>query len=211
MTRGIAARREREREALRQSILQAARELFQQQDYSSVTLRKIAERIEYSPTTIYLYFKDKHALVMELIAEGFELLGERMRRGLAADPRETLKRSSMEYLRFSQEEPHYYRLMFQLEDQELNERCSQREPRLSESAFEFLLENVGRLRQSGCLRPELSDLTVAHLIWSGLHGAACLQLAKLLDHLPEAEREAFFARVVEGLSRSLIEPAPHEE
>ncbi|MBS2039917.1 TetR/AcrR family transcriptional regulator [bacterium] len=208
MSRGTTARREREREALRQSILQAARELFQQQDYSSVTLRKIADRIEYSPTTIYLYFKDKHALVMELIAEGFELLSQRMARGLRPDPRETLRCSSLEYLRFSQDEPHYYRLMFQLEDQELNARCVQREPRLSHGAFVFLAENVQKLRQAGYLRPELSDLTVAHLIWSALHGAACLQLGNLLERLPEQERGLFFEQVVEGLARSLIENAP---
>ena len=204
-SKGIAARREREREALRQRILEAARELFRQQDYSSVTLRKIAERIEYSPTTIYLYFKDKHALVMELIAEGFELLRQRMLTGLSADPVETLRRSSLEYLKFSQEEPHYYRLMFQLEDQELNERCRENDQRLSESCFLFLTENIGRLRQAGSLRIDLSELTVAHLLWSGLHGAACLALANLLDRLPDGERDVFFEHVVERLAHSLTE------
>lgn len=202
-SKGVSARREREREALRQSILAAARELFRQQDYSSVTLRKIAERIEYSPTTIYLYFKDKHALVMELIAEGFELLRQRMLTGQSDDPVHTLRQSSLEYLRFSQEEPHYYRLMFQLEDQELNERCRENDQRLSESCFVFLTENIGRLRLAGKLRPEVSDLTVAHLLWSGLHGAACLALGNLLDRLPDEERAHFFEQVVERLADSL--------
>lgn len=202
-SKGIAARREREREALRQRILEAARELFRQQDYSSVTLRKIAEKIEYSPTTIYLYFKDKHALVMELIAEGFELLRQRMLSGQSADPVETLKCSSLEYLRFSQAEPHYYRLMFQLEDQELNERCRQNDQRLSESCFVFLIENIDRLRQAGKLRADLPNLTVAHLLWSGLHGAACLALANLLDRLPDGERTVFFEQVVDRLALSL--------
>jgi len=204
MARGIVARREREREALRQSILEAARDLFRQQDYGSVTLRKIAERIEYSPTTIYLYFKDKHALVIELIAEGFELLRQRMLEGMRPDPRETLKLSSLAYLRFSQDEPHYYRLMFQLEDQELTERSRENDQRLSDGCFQFLMENIIRLRQSGHLQPELSDLTVAHLLWSGLHGAACLQLANLLDRLPSDDHEVFFQRVVERLAASLL-------
>lgn len=205
MARGIVARREREREALRHSILEAARELFRQQDYGSVTLRKIAERIEYSPTTIYLYFKDKHALVVELIAEGFELLRERMLTGIRPDPRETLRLSSLEYLRFSQDEPHYYRLMFQLEDQELTDRCRENERRLSDGCFEFLVENIMRLRLAGYLQPELSDLTVAHLLWSGLHGAACLQLANLLDRLPEVDHQVFFERVVDRLAASLLQ------
>src|SRR5262244_2221370 len=56
---GVMERRIREKQALRQEILDAARELFVTEGYENVSMRKVAERIEYSPTTIYLYFKDK--------------------------------------------------------------------------------------------------------------------------------------------------------
>jgi AcrR family transcriptional regulator len=59
---GISQRREREQEQLRRKIFDAASELFAQEGYQNVSMRKIAERIEYSPTTIYLYFKDKNEL-----------------------------------------------------------------------------------------------------------------------------------------------------
>lgn len=98
-TQAIAARREREKEALRQRILDAAREMFRNEEYSQVSLRKIAEQIEYSPTTIYLYFRDKQHLVMELVAEGFELLHARMQRGYSQDPLQTLRQAALEYLR----------------------------------------------------------------------------------------------------------------
>jgi AcrR family transcriptional regulator len=204
VSKGIAARRERERAALRQSILEAARQLFRQEDYGSVSLRKIADRIEYSPTTIYLYFKDKHALVMELVAEGFSLLLERMVKARQADPVQTLRQSGMEYLRFSLEEPHYYRLMFQLHDQELNELCRQNERRVSDGCFDYLMETIARVRQSGRLVMPLSDLMVAHILWAGLHGAASLALGGLLERLPEEERRAFFETTVITLSGAAL-------
>lgn len=204
MSRGIAARREREREALRSRILEAARELFRREDYHSVSLRKIADLIEYSPTTIYLYFKDKHALVMELVAEGFAILLERMLRGKRPDPLETLLESGKEYLKFSLEEPHYYRLMFQLQDQELNERCRENEERVSDGCFSYLIETIGRLRAEKRLGSALSDLMLAHILWAGLHGAACLALGNLLERLPDPEREAFFETMVSELSRIVM-------
>ena len=63
---GISERRERDRQAVRSKILDAARDLFAAEGYDAVTMRRIAEAIEYSPTTIYLHFKDKDALIREL-------------------------------------------------------------------------------------------------------------------------------------------------
>ena len=63
---GPRERREREREETRTRILDAARELFAAEGYEAVTMRRIAERIEYSATAIYFHFKDKEALVKEL-------------------------------------------------------------------------------------------------------------------------------------------------
>ena len=56
---GIKERQVRQKEVLRQDILDAARDLFIEEGYENTSMRKIAERIEYSPTTIYYYFKDK--------------------------------------------------------------------------------------------------------------------------------------------------------
>ena len=204
MARGIAARREREREALRQRILEAARQLFRQEEYASVSLRKIADLIEYSPTTIYLYFKDKHALVMELVAEGFELLLQRMVPTRAGNSLEALRQSGLEYLRFSQQEPHYYRLMFQLQDQELNELCRQHEERVSDGCFQYLMDSIAEVRRVGHVHTAHSDLMVAHLLWAGLHGAASLALGGLLDRLPDGERAYFFETVVDTLLETTL-------
>ena len=63
---GPKERREREREEIRTSILEAARDLFANEGVEAVTMRRIAEKIEYSPTAIYFHFKDKESLLAEL-------------------------------------------------------------------------------------------------------------------------------------------------
>jgi AcrR family transcriptional regulator len=62
----LQERRERQRQSLRKQILDAARELFTELGYEAVSMRRIADKIGYSPTTIYLHFADKEALVREL-------------------------------------------------------------------------------------------------------------------------------------------------
>ena len=77
---GITERREREREEVRRKILDAAHELFRREGYENVTMRRIAEAIEYSPTTIYNHFEDKDDLVKALCQEDFAALLEIRRR-----------------------------------------------------------------------------------------------------------------------------------
>ena len=71
---GIKQRQERDRESVRRSILDAARELFVNEGYHNVSIRKIAERIEYSPAAIYSYFPSKDDIFFALAEEGFRLL-----------------------------------------------------------------------------------------------------------------------------------------
>src|SRR5579864_374997 len=71
---GIKERQERDREAVQRSILDAARELFVTEGFQNVSLRKIAERIEYSPAAIYSYFASKDDIFFALAEEGFRLL-----------------------------------------------------------------------------------------------------------------------------------------
>src|SRR6266853_114512 len=72
---GIKERQERDREAVSRAILDAARELFVAEGFQNVSIRKIAERIEYSPAAIYDYFPSKDDIFFALAEEGFRLLG----------------------------------------------------------------------------------------------------------------------------------------
>src|ERR1043166_4167468 len=95
---GIKERQERDRESVRRGILDAARELFVSEGYQNVSMRKIAERIEYSPAAIYGYFPSKDDIFFALAEEGFRLLGDldnpaRRERMLAMPPLDQLRES----------------------------------------------------------------------------------------------------------------------
>ena len=73
---GVKERREREKSETRDKILDAARELFVTEGYEGVSMRRVAEKIEYSPTAIYVYFADKNELFHELCRQDFQHLQE---------------------------------------------------------------------------------------------------------------------------------------
>lgn len=70
---GIVQRKEREKEEMRRLILDAALRLFREHGYDGVSIRNIAEAIEYSPGTIYLYYKDKSEIFFALQFEAAAL------------------------------------------------------------------------------------------------------------------------------------------
>src|SRR5712671_571590 len=112
---GIKERQERDREAVRRSILDAARDLFVDEGYGNVSIRKIAERIEYSPAAIYGYFPSKDDIFFALADEGFWLLGHSTASptedaGLA--PLERLRNAFWRVYQFSCDHPQYFALMF---------------------------------------------------------------------------------------------------
>ena len=105
-------RRERQKDELRLTILAAARELFISEGYDQFSMRRIAERIDYSPTTIYLYFKDKDALLHALCEESFGKLfaaGEKLRQE-TGDPVTALRRAMTAYVEFGVDNPTTIRL-----------------------------------------------------------------------------------------------------
>lgn len=111
---GTAERRAREKDELRRRIIEAATALFLEQGYQSVSMRKIADRIEYAPSTIYLHFKDKMELVTSICFETFAELDRRLEaiRALNLPPLETLRRSLIDYIHFGLEHPSHYTFVF---------------------------------------------------------------------------------------------------
>jgi len=111
---GIKERHGREREAVRRAILDAARDLFVSEGYNNVSIRKIAERIEYSPAAIYGYFPSKDDIFFELAEEGFRLLSrpERFHELEALDPLARIRTIFWRMYEFSREQPEYFALMF---------------------------------------------------------------------------------------------------
>lgn len=166
---GINERKEREKELLQKSILTAAREVFLEKGFDQTSIRSIAQRIEYSPTTIYLYYKDKDAILFALHSEGFQLLGSKLEVLYTVEnPYERLKAMGRIYLQFASDYPDYYDLMFvqksplsNLEDDELWQEGA--------DSFDGLKLTVQQCMDEGYL--PFSDAEVgAYLVWAAMHG-----------------------------------------
>jgi AcrR family transcriptional regulator len=196
-----AQRRAREIENLRRAILDAARELFATQDYQAVSLRKIAEKIEYSPAAIYRYFSDKDEILFHLIDEGFEMLNGRMHALQIADPVERIRQAGHVYVDFAVSQPHYYRLMFQLDKSEMTEKympgCTS-----AHSVFGFVQQAVTEAIATGQFVQDTPAIVVACGIWSAMHGAVSLSLSSHLNFMmPPELNAAFFAHLIESTLR----------
>src|SRR5918997_2336159 len=114
---GIKERQDRERQAVRQAILDAARELFVAEGYRNVSIRKIAEKIEYSPAAIYSYFPSKDDIFLALAEEGFRMLAHSAEACARetdphGSPLECIRSAFLHLYRFSKEHPEYHSLMF---------------------------------------------------------------------------------------------------
>lgn len=203
-TRGPKQRREREKEALRQVILDAARELFVKEGYENVSMRRIADKIEYSPTTIYLYFEDKAALLFAVCEETFAKLAKQMESmsRKSTDPVETLKRGCRAYVEFGLKYPNHYRVTFinrpDLHRGEHPEGCQGirlttgrrvklirqeggenylREGSMGMRCYSQLRANVEEcIKQKRFRRGDLEALT--QMMWAGGHGVVSLLITK---------------------------------
>lgn len=172
---GIAERREREKEELRQKILDAARDLFAREGYDNVSMRKIASEIEYSPTTIYLYFKDKSELLNEICEKTFEELiaemAEIVREGKS--PLSCLKQSMKKYVEFGLKHPNQYMLTFTAPmPPEMVEEYSYQGSN-GEKAFAHMAELVCESMEAGDLKNN-DVMKTAQVIWALGHGLVSL-------------------------------------
>lgn len=110
----VAVGRSKRKERLRKEILEAASQLFGEEGYELVTVRKIAERVDYSQSVIYTYFRDKADILDTICTDTFAtLLGhfDEMSRA-KGDPEERLLTCSKELIHFGRAHPHHFRTVF---------------------------------------------------------------------------------------------------
>ncbi|MVM30702.1 TetR family transcriptional regulator [Spirosoma sp. HMF4905] len=184
---GIVERKEREREEMRQLILDGAQKLFLANGFEKVSIRNIADAIEYSPATIYLYFKDKNQLLFALHQRGFvKMVGEFLPLQLLADPFEKLVEMGRSYIRFAVENPELFDLMFIMNAP--MDTLDKEDWVEGDQAFGLLTRVVQECMDAGIFQKHDVQST-AMMIWSGIHGYTALFLRKRLGMFPECDRE----------------------
>ena len=184
---GIKERQERDREVVRRAILDAARDLFLRDGFDQVSIRKIAERIEYSPAAIYSYFASKDDIFFALAEEGFRLLegDQEAHAALAAlTPISRIRGIFWRLYEFSCEHPQYFALMF----------VDRSMPRISREYERFAFAREGKQRLLAWIREAVADGSLPasappdvmlQIVSSAIIGVAVLRLSGRL-----ASREA---------------------
>ncbi len=178
---GTKERQDRERQAVTASILSAARDLFVAEGYQSVSIRKIAERIEYSPAAIYSYFASKDDIFLTLAEEGFHRLDARVRGAMkTGNPLEDVRGCWWAFYEFSQDEPAYFELMF----------VDRSVPRITQQweGFEFLqgmlgnaVDAIQKAIDAGAFPKTLSPNVAMHMLWAALIGPAVVGIRHRLQ------------------------------
>jgi AcrR family transcriptional regulator len=172
------ARRERERAATRQKILDAARRMLVQHGYERTTMRAIAAKIGYTPTAIYHYFKDKDALVAELSAIDYRAFSQALQRpGTAGDPVDRLAKIGAAYVEFGMTHPMQFQFLFMMRRPKGSASNVPGDP--DKEAYGFLRQTCEEAIATGRLRPEFTDPDeLAQMSWGSVHGLIALRVAK---------------------------------
>src|SRR5271157_2180395 len=172
---GIKERRERQKEHLREEILEAARELFLKEGVENVSMRAIARKIEYSPTTIYLYFKDRWDLFRSICEEAFAKLERELEAIKKAedDPVECLRRGTIAYVNFGLTHPNHYRMVFMTPHPGDWDNAFQFSGSAGEKSFMYLVSQIQRGMEQERFR-QADPMLEAQTAWAMMHGLTSL-------------------------------------
>jgi AcrR family transcriptional regulator len=186
---GVADRKEREKEEMRIRILEAAKKLFLEKGFEKTSIRNIADLIEYSPGTIYLYFKDKNDLLYNLHSEAFrELIKVLALIDFSKPPIQQLEEMGDLYINFAFENPELYELMFVMDAPMESLECKDEVWDDGKQAFSILTTLVTECQKDGYLSAyDTEDASL--MVWSFVHGLVILKSRKRLSFFFETDEE----------------------
>lgn len=146
---GHIDRKLREKEIIKQKILDAAIKIASKEGWNSVTIRKIADDVEYTPPIVYEYFKGKEDLFRELVYHGFRIMQKGITETdvLKISPKDFIMALSINHWNFATEHSALYQLMFSLERPTPNEEMSAGFE-LIKDKFRQLIPNEDELHQA---------------------------------------------------------------
>jgi AcrR family transcriptional regulator len=172
----ISDRKAREKENLKTLILQGAKKLFLEKGIEQTTIRNIADEIDYSIGTVYVYFKDKNAILHDLHSIGFQELGGFFQELFSIeDPMERLRKMGVTYIKFAIENAEMYDLMFNVKaPMEFIESTEKEEWNEGIGTFDALKNTVQQCLENGHFKGHNME-PLSFMIWSLVHGMCCLE------------------------------------
>jgi len=199
---GVLERKEREKQELRELILRTASKQFAEHGFDKVSMRSIAREIEYSPTTIYLYFKDKNELLYAMSEKAFgEFNKYLVHANVEKDAISKLRRLGREYVRFGLECPDYYDLMF-IRYNTMMAMEAKESWDLGMNSHKLLSSTVEACQQEGYFAGKDPDI-LSFMIWSFVHGVVTMHIRNRMRMYPENEHQKFIDEAGEMFSTFL--------
>lgn len=198
---GAREKRAKYKEEFRREILDAARDLFINEGYERFSMRKLAEKIEYSPTTIYLYFKDKDALlfaICEEVAEQF-LANLNHIKTHYSDPLDALRQAMISFMEFGFNNPNQYKVFFFTSPEVYGsqEEFMEKES-MARSSYFLFREIVRNCIATGRLR-EMDTDVLTQVLSVAAHGLIVMTTYR--KDFPWADRSVLAHTLVDGLLR----------
>ncbi len=172
---------DRRRQRVRDLILDAAETLFAEEGEAGLTIRGIAERIDYSPGAIYQYFRSKEAILQTIREMFFARLLERLDDVTAGRDMSVacMQDGLRAYIDCGLEQPNHYRMAFAEGAEAMPEEDTADVPQDSKmlEAAQRLQGMVCGLVEAGLIAP-LDPALAASSVWPCLHGLTLL----LVEH-----------------------------
>jgi AcrR family transcriptional regulator len=178
---GTSERKERQKAQLQQQILNAAREITIRDGFAALTMRKIADAIEYAPGTIYLYFENRDQIAIQLCRQGYQELIECLQpTATIADSRDRLRAIANAYIDFGLTNTATYRLIFMEDPKFTNAALAEVPIDSSDGAgmrsFQLLVKIFDDMKAEGRLSMDADSARLAEIFWTSLHGILSLKL-----------------------------------
>ncbi len=201
---GLAERKEREKLELKELILETAKKILLKYGQEGLSIRKIATNIEYSPATIYLYFKDKDEILHELMEMGFMLMNKYMQHAYAEpDPVKRIYSIGNAYIKFGLENKDWYDLMFNSEKPMKHiEKC--REDWDEGMAMFDFLSNTCREAIEKLGMKQMEDRILALQLWSCVHGLVNLAQSERLEIVERNQTSSLIVKTLDSMLVSIF-------
>lgn len=192
---GIVERKEREKREMRELIIRTAMDLFVERGFGKTSMRAIANEIDYSPATIYLYFKDKNEIFFAIHKKAFsKFLATFEALSHVENPMERLKALGRNYIKFAIEHPKYYDVMFIMQaPMEVDENQDSWDVGIQ--SHSFLEATVQACVEQRYLKGDVQKLSF--LMWSMVHGMSSLLIRDRL--------KMYDCEIVENLMKESME------
>ncbi len=201
---GIKDRKERDRQEMRDNILEVASNMFLEEGYDKTSIRNIADKIEYSAGTIYQYFKDKDDIFLTIHRQAFDKLFTHFNQiAQIEDCFERLYRLGYIYIKFALENPKLYDLMFimhapmnALKDELWD--CGH-------SSFDFLYDLVQECIEKKRIKMHDTQATTM-LIWATVHGLVSLHIRNRYKMIETERIEQIIMQALDEMMEAIKSP-----